>query len=66
MLRLKPEFRMAYTNMAKAYNDLGQYQGALSSAERALRLTPGDAETLYYMGFAYLCQDPIGQANPCA
>ena len=50
---LDPRQQMAYTNMCRALNDLGQYGDALAACQRALELKPGDGETLYYQGISY-------------
>jgi tetratricopeptide (TPR) repeat protein len=44
---------MAFTNMGRAYNDLGLFTEALDACGKALRLKADDPETLYYMGVAY-------------
>jgi tetratricopeptide (TPR) repeat protein len=49
---LEPSNQMAYTNMCRAYNDLGQFTAAAAACERALRLKAEDGETLYYLGVA--------------
>ena len=52
-LRINAMSYMPHTNLARAYNDLGRYQEAIAECQEALQLKAGDAETLYYLGYAH-------------
>jgi tetratricopeptide (TPR) repeat protein len=44
---------LGYTNLCRAYNETGEYQLAINTCNQALRLSPNDGETLFYLGRAY-------------
>ena len=44
---------MGYTNLCRAYNDTKQYQMAVQTCNEALKISPGDGETNFYLGRAY-------------
>ena len=50
----EPKQYVGYTNLCRAYNETQKYQEAIQNCNAALRLKPGDAETNYYLGNAYL------------
>jgi tetratricopeptide (TPR) repeat protein len=50
---LMPGQSLAYTNLCRAYNDTKQYQLAITACNNALKISPKDGETLYYLGRAY-------------
>ena len=52
-IQFLPKEHLAYTNLCRAYNDIGQYQLAINACNAALRITPDDGETYFYLGRAY-------------
>jgi tetratricopeptide (TPR) repeat protein len=44
---------LPYTNLCRAYNDTAQYQLAINACNAALKITPDDGETYFYLGRAY-------------
>jgi tetratricopeptide (TPR) repeat protein len=53
VVKLLPENPAGYSNLCRAFNDLKEYQLAISACENALRLNPSDGETNFYLGRAY-------------
>lgn len=58
-ISLKGGQAMAYTNRCRAYNDLKQYDKAITDCKKALTLQPDHGETQYYMANAFR-----GKGNP--
>jgi tetratricopeptide (TPR) repeat protein len=48
-----PTEHLPYTNLCRAYNDTAQYQLAINACNAALRISPDDGETYFYLGRAY-------------
>jgi tetratricopeptide (TPR) repeat protein len=44
---------LPFTNLCRAYNDTGQYQLAINNCNQALKITPDDGETYFYLARAY-------------
>jgi tetratricopeptide (TPR) repeat protein len=44
---------LPYTNLCRAYNDTGQYQLAINNCNEALKISPDDGETYFYLARAY-------------
>lgn len=63
-IKAAPENYMGYTNLCRAYNDMERYQDALTACAQALNLKPGDGETSFYMGRAYLRLNQAARATP--
>jgi len=40
-LGLRPDYALAYNNIAAAYEEMGQWDDAIRAAEEAIRLDPG-------------------------
>lgn len=55
-ISLSPEEPSAYTNRCRAYFELQKYDLATASCNDALRLVPGDGETMLYIGRIYEVQ----------
>jgi len=51
---------LPYTNLCRAYNDTKRYDMAIGACNNALKLSPDDGETLYYLARAY---DATGKKN---
>jgi tetratricopeptide (TPR) repeat protein len=65
-----PNEHLAYTNLCRAYNDLGtekkdaaQYQLAINACNAALKLSPNDGETYFYLGRSYDLQGKSADAT---
>lgn len=70
-VELAPDQYMAHTNLCRAYNDEGEFfyskeayqmasrsfRNALNACQEALKLSPNDGETNYYLGRAYFYLD---------
>lgn len=52
-IRLHPDQSVAYTNLCRAYNDLNRPTMAVTACNNALRISPNDGETLFYLGRAF-------------
>jgi len=52
-IKLNNKEAMAYTNRCRAYNDLKQYDNAISDCNKALNLRPNHGETQYYLANSY-------------
>lgn len=59
--QLSPDDHMGFTNLCRAYNDLGnktkdagQYRNAIDACNRALTMKKDDGETLLYLGQSYM------------
>ncbi len=52
-IELAPKEFMGYTNRCRAHNDLNQLDKALADCQTALKLSPDDGETLFYMARTY-------------
>lgn len=50
---LLPDYFMGYTNMCRGYIGLKEFKLAIQACDRALKLSPGDGETNFYLGYAY-------------
>ncbi len=55
-----PKQSLAYTNLCRAYNDTKQYELAINACNNALRISPNDGETSFYLGRAY---DLLGKSS---
>lgn len=62
-IRLDDTAAMAYTNRCRAYNDLKQYDRAITDCRKALELRPDHGETQYYMGNSYRAKGNIKEAT---
>jgi len=62
-IQFAPKSYLAYTNLCRAYNDTAQYALAVASCTAALRLSPDDGETYYYLGRAYDLTDKSNEAT---
>lgn len=61
-LELDPKYRAAYSHLASAYRDKGEYDLALTSLNKAIDLDPKDANTYDNRGYAYLAQRAFSKA----
>jgi len=50
--QLLPNEYMGFTNLCRALNDTKEYRDAITACNTALRIKPGDGETLFYLGRA--------------
>ena len=62
-IRYQPTQYIGYTNLCRAYNEIKKYQEAIKACSDALIRNPGDGETYFYMGNAYLQQDKAAEAT---
>ncbi len=62
-IRYQPTQYLGYTNLCRAYNEVKKYQEAIKACSDALIRNPGDGETYFYMGNAYLQQDKPNDAT---
>lgn len=62
-IRYQPTQYLGYTNLCRAYNEVKKYQEAIKACSDALVRNPGDGETYFYMGNAYLQQDKAAEAT---
>ncbi len=53
-IALDPELPIAYVALSQAQSMAGDFDGALASAERCMRLSPNDADCFYIVGKAQL------------
>lgn len=51
-VQLLPGEYLAYTNLCRAYNDTKQPELAIPACNKALKITPNDGETHFYLGVA--------------
>jgi len=61
--RYAPKNHMGYTNLCRALNDLRRYTEAINVCQDALRVKPGDGETLFYLGRAWKALGKTADAN---
>ena len=54
---------MAYTNRCRAYNDLKQYDKAVTDCKKALNLRPNHGETQYYLANSYRAKGNPAEAT---
>ena len=59
----EPKQYGGYTNLCRALNEIQKYQDAIQNCTNALRLKPGDGETNYYLGNAYLQLNKTAEAD---
>ena len=59
-----PSEHLPYTNLCRAYNDTAQYQLAINTCNQALKITPNDGETYFYLGRAYEFSGRAKEAGP--
>lgn len=52
-VQLLPNQSLPLTNLCRALNDTNQVQLAMNACNNALRLSPDDGETLFYLGRSY-------------
>ena len=52
-IRLRSDEAAAHTNLCRAYNDLNKPEMAVTACNNAIKIAPGDGETLFYLGRAY-------------
>ena len=52
-IRNAPDNSGAFTNLCRAYNDMKNYSQAIKTCNDALKITPNDGETLFYLGYAH-------------
>ena len=50
---MNPDFSIAYYNRGSAYIDTGEYDRAIADFDRALALSPKNADVYYDRGLAY-------------
>lgn len=62
-IALAPQEPAAYTNRCRAYIELKDYAQATISCNDALRLSPGDGETMLYLGRIYESQKQAAKAT---
>lgn len=60
---LTPGNASAHTNLCRAFNGTKQYQLAINSCNAALRISPNDGETFFYLARA---QDSLGRTAEAA
>jgi tetratricopeptide (TPR) repeat protein len=61
-IRLLPDQSLAYTNLCRAQNDKKDYKEAINSCNKALKISPNDGETNFYLGFAYQSSGKVAEA----
>ncbi len=59
----EPKQYVGYTNLCRAYNETQKYQEAIQNCNAALKLRPGDGETNFYLGNAYLQLNKTAEAD---
>ena len=62
-ISLQPNQYAGYTNLCRAYNEVQKFQDAITACNRALTLKPGDGETDFYLGNAYLQLNKASEAD---
>lgn len=62
-IMILPNQYIAYTNLCRAYNDLRDPEKARAACNNALRLSPNDGETNFYLGYSYMLENKQAEAR---
>ena len=62
VIKLDPNFGLAYNQLAFTYMEMGEYQKAIKSFERYAAINPGDANVFDSMGELYIRMGELDQA----
>lgn len=58
-LRKDPKYEHLYLNLARAYMDIGDYDGAIKASTECLKLYPNYDRALNFLGMAYLNKNEL-------
>lgn len=61
-IRLLPDQSLAYTNLCRAQNDKKDFKESINSCNKALKISPNDGETNFYLGFAHSSTGKVAEA----
>jgi tetratricopeptide (TPR) repeat protein len=64
-IRVDPNYPAPYLGLGRAYRVFGNFDGAVSSLERAVKLRPDFDEAIYYLGLSYLDKGENSKALAC-
>lgn len=61
-LRIKPDYAMAYTSLARMYYNTGRFDLAVENANRAIKLKPNYAMAYYHLGLSEYARKNVNEA----